>query len=378
MKLLTLEEWMSLFKRNMPGYEDFLAKARVRASGGRLVKLLEYADDNKIPRRDLKLLYENIVERADYLGRFYNRSLLVDTGRFSMDSEAPMGATAMNNDRQVMYKNVIRNMHYRDILRETRSGIPNVPTFLEVLENLYKKFIIDYKILTPSARFYMKEGRLGSVFSSFYFRASIMNPYLVYSLNRSVLRGTRVFTPTLGWSSYCYGFLECPDVVEYVGTDVIVDVCNKTRQFSEKMENWKGKRVEIHCKPSEVLARSKPFLKKYSQHFDVVFFSPPYYRYELYPGENQSTETYSTYEEWLAGYWEPTIRLCHRVLQPGGRMCYILSDYGGDAEKFALVKDMNEIAKRYFTLKRVLPMHNKNVNSTAHRETAEKIMVFVK
>jgi hypothetical protein len=374
MEWLTLEEWTSMFKRRMPAYEDFLTKARVRSSGGRLIKLLEYADDNKIPRRDLKLLYENVVDRADYLTRFYNRSLLIETDRFSMIGEVPMGASEMNNDKRVMYKNVIRNMHYRDILRETRSGLPNVPTFLEVLENLYKNFVIDYKILTPSARFYMKEGRLGSVFSSFYFRASIMNPYLVYSLNRSVLRGTRIFTPTLGWSSYCYGFLECPEVVEYVGTDVIVDVCNKTRRFSE---NWMGKKVEIHCKPSEVLARSAPFLKKYSHHFDVVFFSPPYYRYELYPGENQSTDNYSTYEEWLAGYWEPTVRLCHQVLQPGGRMCYILSDYG-TTENFALVKDMNEITKRHFTLKRVLPMHNKNVNSTAHRDTAEKIMIFVK
>jgi hypothetical protein len=89
----------------------------------------------------------------------------------------------------------------------------------------------------------MKKGRLGSVFSSYYFRASIMNPYLVYSLNHSLLKGTKIFTPTLGWTSYCYGFLECPMVKEYVGTDVIKSVYDKTCKFIK--ENYKEKQTDI-------------------------------------------------------------------------------------------------------------------------------------
>jgi tRNA1(Val) A37 N6-methylase TrmN6 len=164
-------------------------------------------------------------------------------------------------------------------------------------------------------------------------------------------------------------------VVEYVGTDVIPDVCKKTRTFANNF--WKQKTTAIYCQPSEVLARSKPFLEKYRQHFDVVFFSPPYYRYELYPGDNQSTTVYSSYKEWLAGYWEPTIQLCHQVLKSGGRMCYILSDYG-TTDHYNLVNDMNEITGRHFKWKRTLKMHNKNVNSTSHRETDEKIMIYMK
>ena len=85
----------------------------------------------------------------------------------------------------------------------------------------------------------MKNGRLGSVFSSYYFRASIMNPYLVYSLNHKLLNGTKIFTPTLGWSSYCYGFLECPMVKEYVGTDVIKSVCDKTNKFATSRKTYR-------------------------------------------------------------------------------------------------------------------------------------------
>ena len=50
----------------------------------------------------------------------------------------------------------------------------------------------------------------------------------------NVLKGTKIFTPTLGWSSYCYGFLECPIVQEYVGTDIINSVCYKTASIADK------------------------------------------------------------------------------------------------------------------------------------------------
>jgi 16S rRNA G966 N2-methylase RsmD len=289
-------------------------------------------------------------------------------------TDAPMKNKQMNNNALVKYKNIIRNMFYKEILRDTKSGMDNNPTFFDVLEDLYVRNIIDYKILTPSAVHYMKNGRLGSVFSSFYFRASIMNPYLVYSLNQSVLHGTRIFTPTLGWCSYCYGFLESPGVVEYVGTDVITSVCKKTAQFAN--EYYPNKSVKIYNSPSESLLTPK-FIDQYRNHFDVVFFSPPYYRLEMYPGTNQSTTKYKTYEEWLAGYWEKTIQLCHQVLSPGGKLCYILSGYGSNNE-FNLLKDMNMVTMKYFKLKSQQPMFNKNVHVTEHRETGETIMIFIK
>uniref|UniRef100_A0A6C0F4G3 DNA methylase N-4/N-6 domain-containing protein n=1 Tax=viral metagenome TaxID=1070528 RepID=A0A6C0F4G3_9ZZZZ len=366
MLFLTNDKLLSLFKSN--GTHKPTVKI-----GQRIVPLVEYMKTkDKLTAADVKLLFENVHNRNEYLTRFYETSLKIPDSLAITD--APMKNKQMNNNALVKYKNVIRNMFYKEILKDTKSGMDNNPTFFDVIEDLYVRNIIDYKILTPSAVHYMKNGRLGSVFSSFYFRASIMNPYLVYSLNQSVLRGTRIFTPTLGWCSYCYGFLECPGVVEYVGTDVITSVCKKTTQFAS--EYYPNKSVKIYNSPSESLLASK-FVDQYKNHFDVVFFSPPYYRLEMYPGTNQSTTKYKTYEEWLAGYWEKTIQLCHQVLSPGGKLCYILSGYGSNNE-FNLLKDMNMVTMKYFKLKSQQPMFNKNVHVTEHRETGETIMIFIK
>jgi hypothetical protein len=356
---------------------QFKQKAKVRIHDT-VKPLSTYAKEKDIPNEDIKLLFENIQERNEYLTRFFNTSLRIQPDKIRLDELKPMKSKHINNNELIVYKNLIRNLHFEDILQNTASGIENSVTFLSMLHDLYCRNIIDYKILTPSARHYIKEGRIGSVFSSFYFRASIMSPYVVYSLNQSCLKGQRIFTPTLGWSSYCYGFLECPDVVEYVGTDVIPSVCKKTKWLAKTLTPQVI--TKIYCKPSEDLLHSKTFMSSYREHFDVVFFSPPYYRLELYEGGAQSTDRYKTYEDWLDGYWTKTIELCHHVLEKGGRLCYILSGYGSDntEEQYDLLGDMNAITKRLFRLHSTQPMHNKDVHVTKHKETDETIMIFVK
>ena len=379
MEVLKLSEFLKLFNtttnKNIE-FDDFFNKAKVKI-GNRLVPLNLYIREKSISKKDIRLLFNNIKNRDDYLTRFYNMSMRINPDKIHFDGVPIMDINHTDNNKEVVYKNFIRNIHYRDILQNTKSGFDNNRPFLEVLFELYKKNIIDYKILTPSSLFYMNQGRLGSVFSSYYFRASIMNPYLVYSLNKSTLKGTRIFTPTLGWTSYAYGFLECPEVIEYVGTDVIPEVCEKTENFIKSHSPKITSR--IFCKPSEKLLKSNPFMNMYKEHFDLVFFSPPYYKLELYEGGLQSTESYKTYEDWLSKYWEKTIQLCHYVLEKGGKLCYILSGYGSDnTDKYDLISDMNHITEKYFQLISIKPMYNKDVHVTKHKETAEKIIIFKK
>jgi len=374
MKHITLSAFLKLFhSKNSRTLSEFIKHAQVK-SGNKYTPLVDYMKARNISKDDIQLLYSHIVNRDEYLTRFFNTSLY--TEQLGITSK-PMKKSHMDNNSLVNYKNIIRNIHFRNILQKTQSGIENIPSYLNVLLDLYLREIIDYKIITPSALHYIREGRIGSVFSSFYFRASIMNPYLVYSLNHEVLKGTKIFTPTLGWSSYAYGFLECPFTKEYVGVDVIPDVCRKTEDFI--VSHYPDITSKIICKPSEDLLSDKVFLKKYREHFDVVFFSPPYYELELYPGENQSTVRYKTYEEWLQGYWYKTIQLCNHVLIKGGTLCYILSSGGGQSQT-NILKDMNTITKRLFSLKTTIPMYNKNVHVTSgsHRETNEQIVIFTK
>jgi len=377
MEIIELKDFLKLFNKQPKTYNDFLNTTSVRL-GSQLRPLKQYIKDKKIPTTDIKLLFENIQNRNEYLTRFYNLSLMIREDKLILSNIKPMKNRNFDNNQESLCKNLIRNIHYKDILQNTKSGIENIPTFIDMLKDLYLKNIIDYKILTPSSLFYMKNGRLGSVFSSYYFRASILNPYLIYSLNESFLKGTKIFTPTLGWSSYCYGFLESPNVLEYVGTDVIPQVCKKTKYLASIVAP--EKKTTIYCKPSEDLFESTDFMKQYREHFDVVFFSPPYYKLEMYDGGDQSTERYKTYEEWLAGYWEKTIQLCHHVLEKHGKLCYILSGYGSEntKEHYDLLGDMNTITKKYFKFHSQQPMYNKNVNVTKHRETGEQIMVFIK
>lgn len=380
MKTLELDGLLKMFSKpnkKVSTLSEFIDVTKVKI-GSNMKPLKQYMKEKDIPREDIKELFENIQDRNEYLTRFYNLSLSVDPEKLDMQNTPAMKNKNMDNNQNLVFKNIIRNLHFEDILRNTKSGIENNPSFLEMLSDLYLHNIIDYKILTPSARFYIKAGRIGSVFSSYYFRASIMNPFLVYSLNESLLKGTKIFTPTLGWSSYCYGFLESPDVLEYVGTDVIPSVCQKTKAMAKMI--GPNKKTDIYCKPSEELFSNKAFMNKYREHFDVVFFSPPYYELELYEGGKQSTEQYKTYEEWLDKYWDKTIQLCYHVLEKGGRLCYILSGYGSDntKEKYDLLGDMNKITKKYFKLKSKQPMYNKDVHVTKHKEAAEMIMVFVK
>jgi len=375
MKRITILQFLKLFSRTDPPktFQQWYKRAIVR-SGAKLTPLETYQKARNISIEHLRLLYAHIVRRDEYLARFYDTSLDYDSLAIT---DEPMPRDHLDNNTKVNYKNVIRNLHFRNILQKTKSGWSGLPSYLDVLNDLYKKDIIDYKIITPSALHYLEAGRIGSVFSSFYFRASIMNPFLVFSLNNRVLHGMRIFTPTLGWSSYAYGFAESPQVVEYVGCDVIGDVCEKTADFLKQYPKIKS---AIFCQPSESLLAKSSFMTKYREHFDVVFFSPPYYELELYPGEKQSTTVYKTYEEWLEGYWQRTIKLCFQVLKPGGKMCYILSGGGGPNTKQDIMEDMNKITKTLFRHRLTVPMYNKNVHVTAkdHHETAEKIMVFGK
>ena len=85
-----------------------------------------------------------------------------------------------------------------------------------------------------------------------YFRASIMNPFLVYSLSIDYFKKSKkVLTPCLGWSSYLLGFMQNKNLQHYVGIDVIKKVCSITKKLATYYRP--DIKCDIYCSPSEDL-----------------------------------------------------------------------------------------------------------------------------
>lgn len=371
--ILTEDEWVSRFSnldfRRMT-YNSFFKRCNVRKGNNEIVSFTEYCKSKKIPEETLRFLYEFVKNKEGYLVRFFKTSLKIHPINYTSTE------LSYSNNINKNCKNLIRNIYYKEILNNTSTIQPNIRTYMKVIDDLFNHLIFDYKILTPSVLQMIMRGEFGSILSGLYFRASIMNPFLVYSLTKMhMCSAKRVFTPTLGWSSYAVGMCGVESVSHYVGVDVIPKVCSTTIEIC-KCVNPKMK-VETYCQPSETLVNDQKFLKKFRNYFDTIFFSPPYYEYELYQGNSQSTKTYKTYDSWLLNYWEPTIKLCSLISKKNGMMCYIVSKYKINNKVIDLPKDMNKITEKYFRFIEQKPMKNTNVSITKHRDTNENAYFFV-
>ena len=71
MEIIDLKDFLKIFHKPKQTYNDFLKKTNVRL-GSRLIHLKQYIKEKQIPITDIKLLFENIQNRNEYLTRFYN------------------------------------------------------------------------------------------------------------------------------------------------------------------------------------------------------------------------------------------------------------------------------------------------------------------
>jgi hypothetical protein len=335
MKLLKLNDFLDIFKSNDVTFAQFLKKAVV-VGRNKETKLKDYIIIKNIDISDIKMLFDFILNKNVYLTRVYNRTLKPLFNVPPFIKEEPMKNKLINNIYNTNYKNIIRNMFYLETLRDTSPGHNITLSFLDVLHGLFVTYRLDTKLLAPAyLKFVRDGGNLSTILSSYFFRASILNPYVVFSINKNILKGKRIFCPVLSWCSPVIGFLEDSNVNEYVATDIIPSVCNKASQIIK--EFYPKTKHEIFCSQSELLLENKYFLDKYNKHFDTIFFCPPYFDLEIYPGKKQSTYLYKTEDEWLIGYWKNTMNLCFDVLENKGKLCYII---GSNDE---LVKKMVKI-----------------------------------
>jgi hypothetical protein len=359
---IELKDFLNKYKKPNITFREFFFSYKVKGIKG-IVLLKDFVKTKNISIKHLFLLYNFIIHIEEYLTRFYNHSLKIKKKQIT---DEPMDI--INNSKKSNYKNIIRNMFYEELLSNTKSGLSK-KSFLIVIEDLLNG-IIDKYIMTDNAYKYLNEGRFATFLFFYYFRSSILNPFLIYSLNYNSFKkdNAKVLSTTLGWGSYFYGFAEY-GISYYCGIDVIPTVCNKVKEFSYSYPNIT---TDIRCIPSEELINDNKFLQQYNKFFDIIFFSPPYYKLELYEGENQSITQYTSYEDWLEKYWHNTIKLCSKVIKEDGVMCYVIGNY----KKYNLIEDMNNITNKYFLQTDKINMGNKKFTEKTKNNINEYIFIF--
>jgi hypothetical protein len=186
-------------------------------------------------------------------------------------------------------------------------------------------------------------------------RASIFNPCTYKEILKEVFTGETLFAPVMGWNSYQLAFY-ASNFNKFIATDVIPDVVDNGKLLHDEYKKFTDdsiwisseKEIDLYLCPSEKLEMRHDFVNKYRDSIDAVLFSPPYFDLELYPSEGQSTDSFPDYQSWLNGYWEETVKLCAKVMKPGAKFGFVISNYvNKNKVKMTISEDMRDVAAKH-------------------------------
>ena len=189
-------------------------------------------------------------------------------------------------------------------------------------------------------------------------RASIFNPTTYRGIVDELFDGDTIFAPVMGWNAYQLGFYSSK-FKNFIATDVIPEVVANGNNLHKEFLNYQAnslfevadKNVDLYLCPSEQLASRHQFDVKYKNQVDGVLFSPPYYDLEIYDSADQSFANFPNYQDWLTGYWEETVKLCCKVLKPGGKFAFVISNYRNkNKEEVQISQDMKAVVERHLRL----------------------------
>jgi hypothetical protein len=147
MKIITYNNFKKGFNMKKINKNTFKNTYKVNMRG-KIISLQKYIKDKKINMIKLNILLNIINNKETYLRQFYKKSLQVNEVNFEEDYEKTKKIPS--NNLKPMYKNIIRNLYYKEILEQTNTSLDNLRTYLCVLKDLFNNKIIDYKLLTPS------------------------------------------------------------------------------------------------------------------------------------------------------------------------------------------------------------------------------------
>jgi len=101
---------------------------------------------------------------------------------------------------------------------------------------------------------------------------------------------------------------------------------------------------------------------------------------EIYHEGEQSTDTFTDYDSWLAGYFRVTAEICYHVLKPGGTFALIANDYCSlSGEFYPLTEDLNDVVSEFLRPGETFYLQNRTsplrVNS---KKRTERLFLFHK
>lgn len=191
-------------------------------------------------------------------------------------------------------------------------------------------------------------------------KASIFNPYTFKSILDTQFSGKTLFTPCMGWNAYQIAYYNS-EFEHLITTDVIPNVVANAHKLHTTYKRWRDtdmfqkhfvdeKTIDAYLCPSEQLESRHKFIETYTDQVDAVLFCPPYFDLELYPGDEQSTNSFPDYKQWLNGYWEETIKLCAKVMKPGAKFGFIISNYRThEKQDNTISEDMKALVEKHLT-----------------------------
>lgn len=379
--------------------------------------IVKSKEDTRYLNREqiIEYFYEIIIRnRYKYLELFYqayfefkNPTTLKWSGVDMILKSKVMDAPVISVQKNDASRRMIRNLFYLELLDLTKvtNTVKSRVSFWRSIVNMYNKLELEDRFFAPSSidLFLRDKGtkreqlsgikeinhnNLFYLFQAYQPKASIFNPYAIKWTMENIIAKElgrapeTIFTPVLSWACYLSAFMHIPSYKHYVGVDVMPSVCQKTRfladWYHQQSAQFKDKKVDIICTPSELLLENKEFLSTYSEYFDTVIVCPPYFDMEIYHEGEQSIDNYPDYQTWLKKYWEATVQLVKLVIKSDGVFAVIANDYQTlNGKSYPLTADLDSVTKKYFKFKGMYYLQNRTSPlRAAAKDRTERLFLY--
>jgi len=237
----------------------------------------------------------------------------------------------------------------------------------------------------------VENGKLLQVEYTKYCDASIFNPSTYKGILDEVFTGETLFAPVMGWNAYQIAFYNS-NFKNFIATDVIPDVVENGKLLHSEYNKFRDasvfvfpeKNIDLYLCPSEQLETKHGFGTKYENSVDAVLLSPPYFDLEIYPSDDQSFNSFPDYQSWLAGYWEETVKLAVKVMKPGAKFGFVISNYVNRQKQMTTIsEDMRDVVLKYLTLDKQYRVQWSAISGTRQAKKTrggnfEDLWVFIK